>query len=60
LAAEIEAGTAIAKSPKPDRKMINLLLIRPLKYVAERAGSAIISKLATAALELLFKLTGLS
>jgi hypothetical protein len=60
LIAEIDAGTAIARSPKPDRNMIELLLIRPLKYLADKAGSAVISKLATAALELLLRLIGLS
>jgi hypothetical protein len=56
---EITAGMAIAKSPKPDRDLIRLLLINPLKWIAEKAGSALISKLATDALALLLKITGL-
>jgi hypothetical protein len=60
VAGEITAGMAIATSPKPDRDWLRLLLIHPLKWLAEKVGSAIINKLAGAALELLFKLTGLS
>jgi hypothetical protein len=38
--------------------LIDLLLVRPLKWLAERAGSAVIGKLAGDALELLLRLLG--
>lgn len=59
LIAEITAGMAILRSPKPDPKMIDLFLRRPLTFVAERATGAIISAVAVAALALLGKLTGM-
>jgi hypothetical protein len=59
LTAEITAGRSLLASPKADARLIDLLLMRPLKWLAEKASSAIISKLALDALELLAKLTGL-
>jgi len=59
LIAEMVAGIEILKSPKPDPNLIDLLLRRPLVYVADKAAGAIISALATAALLALGKLTGL-
>jgi hypothetical protein len=56
LAAEMTAGRTLLKAPKADRTWIDLLLVKPLKYIAEKGGSAVIGKLATAALEWLFKL----
>jgi hypothetical protein len=59
LAGEMEAGTKILTAPKADPKMIDILLVRPLKYIAEKAAGSIISKVALAALEALGRLTGL-
>jgi hypothetical protein len=56
LAAEIAAGTTLLKAPKVDRSWINLLLVNPLKYIAEKGGSAVIGKLAATALDWLLKL----
>ena len=56
LKAEITAGRTLLKAPKVDRNWIDLLLVKPLKYVIEKGGSAVIGKLATAALDWLFKL----
>ena len=53
---EITAGTTLLKAPKTDRTWIDLLLVRPLKYLAEKVGSAVINRLATVALEWLLKL----
>jgi hypothetical protein len=55
LSAEIEAGKIILKSPKPDRRMIDLLLIQPLKYIIDKGAGAIIADLARAALEAVLK-----
>jgi hypothetical protein len=57
--AELTAGMAILKSPKPDPNMIDLLLKRPLTFIALTASGAIIAKLATEMLPLLGKLTGM-
>ena len=59
LAFEIEAGLTILKSPKPDPKLIDLLLKRPLTYVVDKAAGTIISTLAATALMALLKMTGL-
>jgi hypothetical protein len=59
LRAEISAGKALLTAPKPHPTLIELLLKRPLLYIAEKAGGALISKVAVAALELLGKITGL-
>jgi hypothetical protein len=59
LLAELTAGMAILKSPKPDPKMINLLLKRPLAFIGEKGAGTIIGSLATALLALLGRLTGL-
>jgi hypothetical protein len=55
LSAEINAGTTLLKAPKVNRNWIDLLLVKPLKYIAEKGGSAVIGRLATAALEWLLK-----
>jgi hypothetical protein len=59
LLGEIAAGMALLNAPKPDPKMIQLLLRRPLMYVGEKATGAIIGAVAVAALGLLGKATGL-
>jgi hypothetical protein len=59
LLGEIAAGMALLNAPKPDPKMIQLLLRRPLMYVSEKAAGAIIGALAVTALGLLGKATGL-
>jgi hypothetical protein len=56
LKAEITAGRTLLTAPKTDRTWIDLLLVRPLKYLSEKVGSAVISKLATDALGWLLKL----
>jgi len=56
LIAEITAGRTLIRAPKVNRNWIDLLLISPLKYIAEKGGSAAIGKLATSALEWLLKM----
>jgi hypothetical protein len=58
LIAEMNAGMAIIKSPKPDRRVIDVWLVRPLKYVGDKGGGAVIGALATTALGLLLKMMG--
>ena len=53
---EIEAGKSLLSAPKANRDWIKLLLINPLKWLAEKAGSAVLQKLAVDALFLLTKL----
>ena len=55
---EIAAGRSVLSAPKANRNLVDLLLVRPLRWLAEKAGSAIISKLAVDALDLLSKLLG--
>jgi hypothetical protein len=57
-AAEITAGRALLTSSKADASLVNLFLTRPLKWLAEKAGSALVSKLANDLLALLGKMTG--
>ena len=56
LLSELRAGSEIITGPKPQRGLIDLLLVRPLKWLAEKSGSAIIQKLALDALQLLLKM----
>jgi hypothetical protein len=58
LITEITAGTTLITAPKADRNWIDLLLVRPLRYIAEKAGGAVIGKLAGDALEWLLKMLG--
>jgi hypothetical protein len=58
LNAEINAGMNILKSPKPDRQVIEVWLLRPLKYIIEKAVGALIGKLAGTALEMLIRMIG--
>jgi hypothetical protein len=50
---------AILQSPKPDPKLIDLLLKRPLAYIADKAAGTIVSTLAATALMALLKIIGL-
>lgn len=59
IVAEIRAGLEILKSPKPDRQQVEVLLVRTLKYVADKAAGPVIGAIALAALAALGKLTGL-
>jgi hypothetical protein len=59
LIAELTAGMVIAKSPKPDPRLIDLLLKRPLMFIAEKGAGAVVGALATALLGLLGRATGL-
>jgi hypothetical protein len=56
LIAEISAGQDIIKGPKPQRSLIELLLVRPLRFIAKAAGSTLVSEFAKKALELLLPL----
>jgi hypothetical protein len=58
LITEITAGKVLLTAPKPDPKLIELLLKRPLMFIAEKAAGAVIGATAVAALALLGKLTG--
>jgi hypothetical protein len=59
LIAELTAGRALISAPKSARKLIDLLLIGPLQYIADKAGSAAIGALATAATLALAKPIGM-
>jgi len=59
LLAEITAGKALLTAPKPNATLIELLLKRPLTFIAKQGAGTIIGTIATAALALLGKLTGL-
>jgi hypothetical protein len=58
LVAEMQAGMTTAKSPKPDRQVIEIWLLRPLKYICDKAAGSVIGKLAGAAMELLIRILG--
>jgi hypothetical protein len=49
----------LLRTPKPDPKMIEMLLLRPLKYIADKAAGPVIGACALAALAALGKMTGL-
>jgi hypothetical protein len=53
---ELKAGREIITGSKPQRDLVDLLLVKPLKWLAEKSGSAIVSKLAGDALEWLIKM----
>jgi hypothetical protein len=53
LIAELQAGRDLLIAPKADRKWVDALLVHPLKWLAEKAGSAIVGGLALEALKLL-------
>ena len=56
LVAEITAGRALLTAPKPDRNLLNVLLLGPLYYLADKAGSAVVGVLADEALHLLLRM----
>ncbi|MGA8955957.1 MAG: hypothetical protein WB503_11265, partial [Pseudolabrys sp.] len=56
ILSEITAGRALLEGPNPSRDLIDLLLVRPLKYLAEKAAGAIIGTLAGQALVALLKM----
>jgi hypothetical protein len=56
LLSELRAGEEIITGPKPQRDLIELLLVKPLKWLAEKSGSAVIAKLALDALAWLSKM----
>jgi len=56
LVCELWAGREIIGAPKPQRDLIDLLLVRPLKWLIEKSGSAMVSKLASDALGWLIKM----
>lgn len=56
LVSEMWAGREILGAPKPQRDLIERLLIKPLKWLIEKSGSAMVSKLAGDALEWLLKM----
>jgi hypothetical protein len=56
LVSELWAGREIIGAPKPQRDLVDLLLVRPLKWLIEKSGSAMVSKLAGDALGWLIKM----
>lgn len=56
LVSELWAGREIIGAPKPQRALIDLLLVGPLKWLSEKSGSAIIGKLAADALDWLLRM----
>ena len=58
LISELGAGREIIVGPKPQRDLIDLLIIEPLKWLVEKSRSAIIVKLAQDALAWLLKMIG--
>ena len=56
LVSELKAGRELAAAPKPPRDLIDVSLVRPLKWLADKSGSAMIGKLARDALEWLLKM----
>jgi hypothetical protein len=56
LLSELRAGGEIITAPKPQHDLINLLLVKPLKWLVDKSGSAIIAKLAGDALQWLLKM----
>jgi hypothetical protein len=56
LIAEIQAGQRILTAPKPDRNLIEALLMHPLTWIAGAAGAGIIGDHANEALNLLLRM----
>ena len=56
LVCELWAGREIIGAPKPQHDLIDLLLVRPLIWLIEKSGSAMVSKLAGDALGWLIKM----
>jgi len=59
LIAEMEAGLKVLASPKPDPKVIDVFLVRPLKYIGDKAAGPVIAALALAALAAIGRMTGM-
>lgn len=55
---EIRAGEELLMAPRADRKLIDLLLTRPLKFIADKAAGGVIGAAAVSALFLLHKYLG--
>jgi hypothetical protein len=55
LSAEMTAGTALLQAPKVEPNAIQLYLINPLKWIAEKFAAVVVADLAKHALELLWK-----
>jgi hypothetical protein len=58
LVGEITAGMAILRAPKSDPKMVDLLLVQPLKYIEDKAAGPVIGAAALAALRPLASWSG--
>ena len=56
LLSEMTAGRELLKGPKASRDLIDLLLVRPLKFLVKAGASAVIGGLAGQALDALLKL----
>jgi hypothetical protein len=56
LFAEIQAGRTILAAPKPDRNLIEALLVHSLTWIVAAAGSGIIGECANEALHLLLRM----
>jgi hypothetical protein len=56
LVAEIQAGRRLLNAPKPDRTLIETLLISPLTYIAAAASVGIIGEYANEAVRLLLRM----
>ena len=56
LLSELRAGGEIITGPKPQRDLIDLFLVRPLKWLSEKSGLAMVNKLASDALAWLIKM----
>jgi len=55
---EMTAGTELLSAPKVDRNLIDLLLVKPLRWLIEKAGAAVVGKLASDVLDTLLRLMG--
>ena len=54
--AQTEVAANNTNGTEPDRNLIDALLVRPLRYLADKAGSAVIGSLAAKILEWLLNL----
>jgi hypothetical protein len=58
LVAEMSAGMAILKSPKPDRRVIEMWLLRPLTWIATAAAGGTIGNRADDLVMMLMQIIG--
>ena len=56
LVAELTAGQTLFKGPKPQRSLVNILLLHPLESILVIAGTTIVAELAKEALHLLLQI----